>query len=58
MRRLAGVWLLLSSLALAEAPDGGVDRRLFDVSDAAAVKKAEAAMQTAGSGLREFLPPS
>lgn len=58
MRRLVGWWLLLGSLAHAESADGGVDRRLFDVSDAVAVKKAEAAMQTAGTGLREFLPPS
>ena len=58
MRRLVGFWVLLSAWAHAEAADGGVDRRLFDMSDAAAVKKAEAAMQSAGTGLRDFLPES
>lgn len=38
------------------APDGG--RRLFDVTEAAPVKKAEAAMDKAGSGLRAALPES
>lgn len=54
--RLGVVLAMVSASARAEAPDGGVDRRLFDVSDAAAVKQAEAAMQNAGTGLREFLP--
>ena len=44
------------AMVSADTPDGGVDRRLFDMSDAQAVKQAEAAMEHAGTGLREFLP--
>lgn len=56
--RFGAVLAIVSASAWADAPDGGADRRLFDVTDAEAVKKAEAAMQHAGTGLREFLPDS
>jgi MscS family membrane protein len=59
MRALLLGLMLLGTTVHAEdggAPDGG--RRLFDVTEAAPVKKAEAAMDKAGSGLRAALPES
>lgn len=49
------VSLLLGSAAWADGPDGGT-ARLFDVSEAAPVKKAERAMESAGDVLRARLP--
>ncbi|MFZ5443453.1 MAG: mechanosensitive ion channel family protein [Myxococcota bacterium] len=54
---LAGV-LLLASVAGAEAADGGTPVKLFDVTQAAPVKQAERAMESAGGVLRSRLPDS
>ena len=43
---------------MADAADGGIERRLFDVTGSGAVKKAEVALGHAGDGLRAFLPES
>jgi len=54
---LVGLLVLLSAPGAWAEADGGVERkRLFDVSDAGAVKKAEAAMGHAGADLRAYLP--
>lgn len=49
--------MLRAPAAWAEA-DGGMERKLFDVSEAGAVKKAEVALGHAGDGLRAYLPES
>ena len=55
--RLFG-WMILVGTQAWAGVDGGVEPRLFDVTEAAAVKKAETVMGHAGDGIRAWLPES